>query len=318
MFSLLMVIGVLTSCNNGQIENYKKIMCPTGAPSICFYEKIDQGLETGKATLVKSQLLTNNYGSVVFDFYNGLKLLKNKENYDFSKDFKLARILTGGNFYLVGINKDVEPDTTSKIVSFSKNSLPDLVYKKIYGESIYSNTEHVADNEAASAILASGLYNAESVDYVVIAEPALTKVMENKDAPTYGKLHVISSLKNKWKDLTNQTCIPQAGLFVRQDYYDSYKNYFNTYFDEIDNSINNVILNPNIVKETIDKKIDGSFKQKSLFGFDTDTYYSVMKEDKNGFAIVDKTESKNIDIQVFLSSLNIKEDYSSYLLQKGE
>ena len=65
----------LTSTN----ENYKKVISPSGAPAICFYDQANSGNFDTNSTPsnVMAQLMTDNYGMVVFDFYNGLKAIKN-------------------------------------------------------------------------------------------------------------------------------------------------------------------------------------------------------------------------------------------------
>ena len=82
----------LTACNIQTIQNWEKTISPSGAPAIAFYDQASTGkFETNATpTNVLAQLQADNYGMVVFDFYNGLKSLKANEGH-----YKLARILTG-------------------------------------------------------------------------------------------------------------------------------------------------------------------------------------------------------------------------------
>lgn len=293
--------------------NYNKVISPSGAPAICFYDQALTGNFDTNSTPsnVAAQLLTDNYGMVVFDFYNGLKSIKNN-----NADFKLARILTGGNLYLVGIDKTTAPTSDDTIVSFGQNLLPDLAYKKLYSQDIIDNTTYVNAVTDAAAVLASGVYEGENVDYVLIAQPVLFATMTNQNAPTYGRLTVIESLRDKWKETYNQDTIPQAGLFVHNDYYEANREYFETQFalldERIDTAINDVIT----VKNTMDEQIPDLNDQKAFFGFNSNVAKNVQDNAStpNGFALVSADEAENIDIQAFLNTIGVNEDYSDYIL----
>lgn len=319
--SILSVIFMLSGCTkNNNADNYLKILTPSGAPSLAFYDqsKNSHFETTTNTSLVKASLLTNDYGYIVFDFYNGLKTFKNNPNYSKENDFKLARIITGGNFHLVGINKTGKPDSTSRIISFSKGSLPDLVYKNVYGDDIYNNTIHLANNSQVNAVLQSGLYNGEKVDYCLISEPALTGTMNNQSAATYGKLNIISSLRDDWKTKTGQNAIPQAGLFIRQDYYNSHKKYYDDQLGLLEERIDITLDNPDIFKERIKKDIPNIEDQKALFGFTADLAFKVQDKNNNGFAFISEKDHKTLSIESFLKSLGESvTDYSDYFLERG-
>lgn len=299
----------LTSTN----ENYKKVISPSGAPAICFYNQANSGNFDTNSTPsnVMAQLMTDNYGMVVFDFYNGLKVIKNN-----NANYKLARILTGGNLYLVGIDKTEAPTKDDTIVSFGQNLLPDLAYKKLYSKDIIDNTTYVNGVSDAAAVLASGVYEGQEVDYVVIAQPALFATMSNKDAPTYGRLTVIDNLKGKWKEQYNQDAIPQAGLFVHNTYYQANKQYFDNEFALLDERIDTAINDVNTVKTTMDEQMPNLEDQKNFFGFNSNVAKNVQDNANtpNGFALVNAEEAANIDIQEFLTTIGVNEDYSNYIL----
>lgn len=298
----------LTACNTQTIQNWEKTISPSGAPAIAFYDQASTGkFETNATpTNVLAQLQADNYGMVVFDFYNGLKSLKANEGH-----YKLARILTGGNLYLVGINKTSEPTATDYIVSFGKNLLPDVVYREIYGNEIADATHYVAGISDAQGVLASGKHEGNDVDYVLIAQPALFAVTNNQSAETYSKLTVVSSLRAKWEEKTGQTAVPQAGLFINMNYYNDHKNYYEDQLTLIDERIETAIEDPITVKTTMDADLSTD-EQKTFFGFTSAIAYNVQKDGANGFALVSGEEV--IDIPSFLTAINITEDYSSYIL----
>lgn len=312
---LYMALGLvsltLVGCtSNNVIEKYQKVYSPAGAPTLAFYDQSKTGtFETNTTPAnVLAQLQTDNYGMVVFDFYNGLKSIKTN-----SSHYKLAKILTGGNLYLVGINKTTAPTKDDYIVSFGQNLIPDIVYKKIYGEEIAATTHYVGAVADAQGVLTSGLHEGNPVDYVLIAQPALYATLNNKSAATYGTLSVIASLRAEWKTLTGQDAIPQAGLFVNTGYYTEHKQFFDDQFDLIDERIDTCINDPLTMKQTLDKDLDAD-SQKTLFGFTSQIAYNVQTSEAspNGFALVSGDET--VDIKEFLTSVNVTDDYSSYIL----
>lgn len=301
---------VLTACNTptNTVENWQKAISPAGAPAIAFYDQAKTGKFETNATPanVLAQLQADNYGMVVFDFYNGLKSLKTNEGH-----YKLARIITGGNLYLVGINKTTEPTAEDYIVSFGKNLLPDVVYREIYGDAIADATHYVASVSDAQGVLVSGLHEGNEVDYVLIAQPALFAAKGNQSAATFGHLTVVSSLRAKWEEKTGQTAIPQAGLFINMNYYAGHRNYYEDQLALIDERIETAIDDPMTVKTTMDEHLSVD-EQKTFFGFTSAIAYNVQKDDANGFALVASDEV--ISIPDFLTAINVTEDYSNYIL----
>ena len=215
----LLAFGSLAGCakpskndsENGVDDYALSIISPSGAPTIAFYDHVKEGVLTTNSVPanVGAQLQNDQYDAVVFDFYNGLKSIKNNNG-----DYKLARIITGGNFYLVGINKTTKPTKDDYIVSFGKDLLPDLVYKSIYGQEISSNTKYVNGVQDIGGIMQSGLHQGNQVDYVLVAQPVLFAQMSS--SPIKEQLHVIDSLRDLWEEKTGQVAIPQAGLFINQ------------------------------------------------------------------------------------------------------
>lgn len=306
---ILLLSTLLTSCGVKPDDFTIKFITPSGAPTIAFYNEALKGnLETNSVpSNVGAQLQNSVYGGVVFDFYNGLKSIKNN-----NADYKLARIITGGNFYLVGIDKTTEPTKDDYIVSFGQNLLPDLVYKSIYGEEIAAATRYVSGVADCGAILESGLHNGNEVDYVLVAQPVL--FAKTTSSAIKDRLTVVASLRDEWKEKTGQTAIPQAGLFINQTQYNAHKDKFNAFFDEFEDAITTCIEDPQTMKTAIEQVGDAE-AQKSLFGFNANVAFNVQKNNQNGFALVDYEDHQEIDISEFLNSLGKgSEDYSDYII----
>ena len=105
----LPLIGLMLSSCGDKPLNEIKVITPSGAPALAFY---DQGLNPNLTidstpTNVAAQLQKNEYDVVIFDSINGLKSLKKNNN----TNYALGRIITGGNFFLVGINKEADSES---------------------------------------------------------------------------------------------------------------------------------------------------------------------------------------------------------------
>ncbi len=315
---IVVIAALLSSCTTETIDSssvdgssiYNKIYSPTGAPAIAFYDQgTNSNFETNQTPAnVLAQLTQDNYGMIVFDFYNGLNTLLNYEGH-----YKLARIITAGNLYLVGINKTTQPTSDDYIVSFGEGLIPDLAYKYLYDDEIVANTSYVSSTTEAGAVLAAGIYQGEAVDYVVVAQPTLNTILNNEDAATYGQLTVIASFKDMWYEKTGQNGIPQAGLFINMNYYEQYQSYYDEQLALLDDRIDTCINDPITMKSVMDSQLSED-EQSLLFGFTSSVAYNVQanEETPNGFALLGSDET--IDISAFFSILGITTDYSDYIL----
>lgn len=108
----------LSGCSNTITpEADIKWVSPAGAPTLAFYDQGDNAnfVTETTPTNVAAQLQKNEYDAVVFDSISGLKSVKAKNT-----NYVLAKLITGGNFYLVSIDKeeDAMPSECEVIVPF--------------------------------------------------------------------------------------------------------------------------------------------------------------------------------------------------------
>lgn len=307
--SLFLLTILLTSCGDKKNVDIK-IISPSGAPSAAFYTYAkDANFETNSTPAnVGAQLQANNYGAVAFDFYNGLKSIKKNNG-----NYKLARIITGGNLYLVGIGKENEPTKDDYIVSFGQGLLPDMVYRKIYGDEIADATKYVNGVSEVTPILKTGKHNNNPVDYVLIAQPALFAAKNTSEVKD--KIHIVANLRDKWENISGSKMIPQAGLFINQTEYNNNRNAYKDFLNKVDENINNCINSPESLKNGILEAGDEN-AQKAKFGFSANVAFNVQKENQNGFAFVSKEEQGDLTtaLSSFFSTMDIEEDYSSFYM----
>lgn len=304
---LPLIVAMLSSCGNNISTDFK-VITPSGAPALAFY---DQGSNLNLTidstpTNVAAELQKNDYDMIVFDSINGLKSLKRNSN----STYALARILTGGNFFLVAINKEVNQETgkvpmptkDDVIVSFGEKLIPDLVYSKLASDYWHIDNKPTYLNSVSDtrAVLSSGKQGGKNVDYVFTAEPILTTIMNKQDAETYGKISIVANVRNDWKSLTGQNAIAQAGLFVKKELLETRKNDLDSYINSLDERLYNAVNDINIVKAELDNY--GTLtEQATRFGFNSNIISAVQKDKANKIGIVTKDEK--VDVNEFLTSL---------------
>ena len=280
-----------------------QVLSPKGGPAVAFYNKAVQLTSTGEPTTIPGQFLADNYDAVVFDFYNGLKANKAKGGH-----FKLAKILTANNLYLVGINKTTEPQAGDKIVAFGENLLPDLAFKEIYKD-VLTNVDYVDAVGKTSPILINKTYLGDSVDYVLTSEPVLYRALEQvEDKSIYTTFNVAS----KWEELKGKGhIIPQAGLFFNMHSYTGNEGKYNQFLEELNKDITRGIILPNRIKTGFEAVGDET-AQNAKFGLTATEAYNITDKN-NGCGLVDDT-FQNSAISTFLTDLGNTEDYSAYIL----
>lgn len=283
-----------------------KIIAPSGAPTLAFYNKIDQLTTSSATATVRSQLQTNDYDVVVFDFKTGLDDIKNSNG---TSNYKLARILTAGNLVLVGINNKEEPKEGDKIVSFGKNLLPDLAFNELYGNSGAEVSYVDGGVQNVAPVLKSKKYQGEPVDYVVIAEPLLTSTLAGVEDP---ENYTQFSIREKWEEVKgNGHIIPQAGLFINMNSYQNNEKVYNEFLKELDSDISNGLTDPTLIKTAFESVGDVE-AQKEKFGIPANMAFKVTKTN-NGCGLV--SEYNKLALTNFFADINQSfESYKDYVL----
>ena len=209
---LLSMIALLSGCS-GNYEHNLSIIAPTGAPSLAFYNFAnDNNFATtnAPATLVADYMAPANKDVVVAPTNVGVQAIV-KQNVQ----YKIAATLTFGNLFVASTGNDDDGvmDKDDYIVVFQKKAVPGLVFKSVYGEELTNAAHDVGDVSFAAQCLASGkdvtTETKDSVDYVLIAEPAFTNVLSKKET-----VQEYANLQTEYKNKFGVE-IFQASLFVK-------------------------------------------------------------------------------------------------------
>lgn len=256
---LVLILILICGCQNNIDINEISTVCPSGAPSLALYNT--DNFNTADAASILPELKGKNGSDVIIiDTINGIKAL------NAGSDYKLAATITFGNFYIAstGYDENGVMEDGDYIVLFSKDATPDLIFHYLYGNEYDSNIHYVNAVSDASACLIKGINITDDekqldepyVDYVMIAEPALTaSLAQNKNASIY------KNIQEEYKNKTNDLSMIQASVFVSNKID---KEIVSEYLNKLENDINNLLANPELFAQTNSQYSDEQIKE--IFG----------------------------------------------------
>lgn len=237
---IVLVLLLLFGCSS-QKKGDLSIVCPSGAPSIAFYNRPEFNSADASSIIPE---LRGNGGSdiIVIDTVNGLRALKEGSNY------KLAANITFGNFYIASTGNDENGimEDGDYIVLFSKGATPDLIFHYIYGNHYDTNIHYVNAVSDAAACLIKGINitdDKNKVDYVLIAEPALSMALKQND-----EAKIIDNIQEKYAEKNNGLQMIQASIFVSNKID---KKEIKNFLNEIEKDINDLLEKPVLFKESV-------------------------------------------------------------------
>jgi len=108
------------------------VITPQGAPAAAFSSFAgNENLTCAQPTVVSAAFTAGEKDVIVFDSVNGVKLAKKNNG-----NYKLARMVTYGNLYVVatGNDEDSVMDDEDYIVSYGEGLVPDLAFKAVYAK----------------------------------------------------------------------------------------------------------------------------------------------------------------------------------------
>lgn len=301
-----------TSEEESSVDSYElSTISPAGAPALAYWQYAGSSsfLTDATTTNVSGQFNTTAYDAVVFDSINALRVIKNN-----SYSFKLARFLTGGNFYVVSYGKDASavPTSSDTWCSFNEAGLPNLVFQKLLSSYEGYSSWEVGDSityfsgvSYVSQALIAGTY-----DYYFIAQPALqaalTQLGENAS-----KVNIVANLRADWEAYSGQTSIPQAAVFIRNSTVEEHPAAVSAYLDGLDEAIDAAISSPSTFKNYI--TANTSDNGVTQFGFNANVAYAVQSSTStpNGFGLIAK-DSLGVSNLEFTNNFIEKLENESY------
>ena len=275
-----------------------KIVVPTGAPAIAMAAfAMTENFETvtDPSTIVP-MMASGQVDVAVLPTNVGATAITVKK-----VPFKMLCTITFGNLYIASTGKDADGvmDTNDYIVSFQKGAVPDKIFHYVHGDELDNALHYVSSAAEAAKCLKTGKNLSDEsaeVDYVVLAEPAMTTVLSS--TPTAS---VYEDLQSKYKEKSGGLILTQASVFVKD-------------------SLDQELVQEGIygtLKESVEKMIEDTDTMKTLMNLtsDPETVFGVKPEvaanvtkngNKMGLGLKKASEIK-ADVNQFLSIFGVSE-----------
>ena len=289
---ILLPMLLLSGCSS---KGELKIITPTGAPAVAFYNySTSESFQTNSdPSNIIPMMLNETVDIVVLPTNAGIQAITGKK-----VNYKIAATITFGNIFIgaTGNDDDGIMDADDYIVSFQKGAVPDKIFHYIYGDTLDNALHYVSNGQEAAKCLKTGKNLAEdgkAVDYVVLAEPALTTVISS----TSGR-SIYANLQELYKVKSGNLQIFQASLFVNNKLE---RNAIDTFLASLEKDINDGLANPELIQQGLAK----NSASEVLYGIKPEQAKAVTANNNGmglGFA---KAKDNKEAIDLFLSLFGI-------------
>lgn len=303
--ALIFLLGAvaLSGCGEPaeQSDDYiPTLITPTGAPTLPAYKAMISEdvkvISPTDNTSIPSYLSSGDADFVIFDAGNAQKILNKAEETGENAKFEFVKMLTGGNFHLLGFNKtenDV-PSQDDMIFGFMEKSTPGILFRNIYGLDIKFDHAFGAIGDLQSSLLTMKDYqiNGTTIDRAIVAEPANTALQAKLKAN--GNTNILDinlnrAFKAKNSDKWSKDYIVQAGLFVNKEFKAKHSEAYETKIALINDGIDRLFtdLDGAYTEMTSGDYSDATVFQNK-FGFNPSVIKNVQgtNSTKNGFGVV--------------------------------
>lgn len=295
-YLLLLATLLLAGCSSKEEEHKKlSIVSPTGAPAIAFYNHSDdENFQTNSdPSNIIPMMINETVDVAVLPTNAGIQAINGKK-----VNYKIAATITLGNIFVASTGNDANGtmEASDYIVSFQQGAVPDKIFHYVYGDTLDSGLHYVSNAQEAAKCLKTGKNLADDgkvVDYVVLAEPALSNVLSS----TPGR-SLYANLQELYKVKSGNLQIFQASVFVNNKLSKSSVDYF---LGELEKDINNGLEKPELIEEGLKK----NSAAEALFGIKPEIAKAVTANYNGmglGFA---KAKDNKEAIDLFLSLFGI-------------
>lgn len=297
---------LLVSCSNQKNDKQLelKVLCATGAPAVAFYNYAnDPKFETNSnaAQGILPQIVNQNADLAILPTNVGIQAIKNKQ-----VPYKIAATITFGNLYIASTGNDSN-DTMEDgdyIVLFQQGSVPDKVFHYIYEDTLDSNIHYVSDASEAAKVLKTGknlASNNESVDYVLLAQPALQNVLN-----TTPDREIYENIQDSYKNKSNGLEMFQASIFVKNSLdVNIVKSFLNSLKDDINKGLNDT----NLILEGLNKSENIAVQ----YGVPNAELTKSVLDNQNGLGLGYKGAKENMEaIKTFASIFGLGDIDETY------
>lgn len=292
---LLLASIALTGCSSNEERANLKIVSPTGAPAVVFYNySTNDNFQTNSdPSNIIPMMLNETVDVAVLPTNAGIQAIVGKK-----VNYKIAATITFGNIFIGATGNDDNGimDADDYIVSFQQGAVPDKIFHYVYGNTYDNALHYVSNGQEAAKCLKMGKNLAEdgkAVDYVVLAEPALTTVISSTPGRT-----VYANLQELYKVKSGNLQIFQASLFVNNKLE---RNVVDKFLEDLEKDINAGITNPEIIQQGL----AANSATEALFGIKPEQAKAVTANNNGmGLGFANAKDNKEA-IDLFLSLFGI-------------
>jgi len=276
----------------------EKIVVPTGAPAVAMaaFALTDNFETVTDPSTIVPMMASGQVDVAVLPTNVGATAITVKQ-----VPFKILCTITFGNFYIASTGHDDNGvmDENDYIVSFQKGAVPDKIFHYVHGNDFDNALHYVSSAQEAAKCLKTGKNlsdESKEVDYVLLAEPALTNVL--KTTPT---ARLYEDLQSKYKEKSNGLILPQASVFVKNSLDE--KKVKEGIYGVLHETVNQMI-NDTTVMTTLMNKVDNP---EAVFGTNPEIAAEVTKNgNKMGLGCQLASNIKD-DINNFLKIFGVNE-----------
>ncbi len=306
--TLLLAVLLLGACAGNRQETVEEmkvedltIVTPKGAPVLAFYDQISNGNYTRVTADAINALWTgdNSPDVIVVDLSSGVNAIRN------GAEYRLAAIITFGNFYLASTGND-EDGTLNEgdtVVLFgTEKMLPNRIWHYLYGDTFDDTLKYEADVQTAAADLTAGAdLEGTPVDYVFVAQPALFGALKNNE-----NAKVYADIQEEYRNKSGMNMI-QAAVFMKNSVPQATGE---TFLENLQDSIEKAIDDPELLAEGL--SVYAEEEATAQYGFNPKVIVNVFKQ-KNASGInamglgFKKAFDIKADIDAFLNVLGLEE-----------
>lgn len=252
MYLLLLTTLILAGCSSNEEGgggssvdgpiNFS-IVTPTGAPAIAFYKySTNSNFQTNSDPSNIIPMMVNETVDVaVLPTNAAIQAINGKK-----VNYKLAATITFGNIFVAATGNDNDGTMGSDdyIVSFQQGAVPDKIFHYVYGNDLDNALHYVSNAQEAAKCLKTGknlIDDGKAVDYVVLAEPALTNVLSSTPGRT-----LYSNLQELYKVKSGNLSIFQASLLVSNKLS---RDSVDRFLTSLEKDIKDGLENPTLIEE---------------------------------------------------------------------
>ncbi len=215
--SSIVTSEVVTSEESSSEEEYVldlNVAAPKGAPAVALYKYVTD-TEKVEVNATPSNVVAyldgnSNKDIVIVPTNAGVTSIIKKNS-----PFKLASTVTFGNLFLAATGNDENGtlDADDYVAIFQSNNVPGKTFSYVTSDLALTNVHEIDEQtNSAAQCLISGKNSSDdnaSVDYVLIAEPALVTAMKKNQ-----KASIYLNLQEEYKEKSGDKPLMQASVFV--------------------------------------------------------------------------------------------------------